>query len=651
MASSRHNKMNNKEVSSFLGQVLFVDLGSETYYYKSSFPYFVDFLGGVGINDWILFTETSPYCGPLSPDNLLIFGTGPLSGTLAPGGSRLMVTTKNCATKGIAYSSAGGKFAPAMKFAGIDCIVIKGKARQPIYLHIRDKQVKFCNASHLWGKYTNETAYLIKQELNSPRVTVAAIGPAGENMVQGAAIILDGRRSASRCGVGTVMGAKKLKAIAVEGSGKVEVADPKRFMGFVRSAWKKIEKSQVAKDLKKEGTYGLIPLQNEVSFNPARNFQDAAMAPEKMINLRPDFFHKFETGSLSCDSCPIACGKVYEITEGPYARCICWGIQAGSLWDFGTRLDIDSAAFVIKAHSMCNQLGLDLNTVSPSIAWLFECFEKGILTAQDTEGLNLTWGNYKAVEKLIEDIAYRRGLGKIVADGLQKGAKLLGKNSEKYVSSVKGQVLDEPLRAMIGWALGCMVDSRGGTHMRGAPITEFSPAWSNEVAEAIIGVPNACSPQIYEGKAALVVYHERLKVIIDALGVCYYISRYFTPDLISLDDYKNLLNSATGANFTKSDLLLIGERIINVEKAFNTLHARFSRNDDVPPRRFLEEKIKSGKYKGVKIDRARWEKMLDEYYKLHNWDVRTGLQTTKCLEQLGLEKVANTLKKYGLLVS
>ena len=641
--------MRRKTPSSFFGEVLFINLSFKEYHYESCSSYFPYFLGGVGINDWILFNSISPHCKPLSSNNLLIFGAGPLVGTLAPGANRLSIGTKNYDTEGIAYSHTGGKFASAMKFTGIDHIVIRGKADQPIYIWIQDREVEFRDASNLWGKTTIETVCLIEKEINS-EAAIAVIGPAGENMVHGASIIV-GNRAAARCSVGAIMGSKKLKALAIKGKGTVEVANPNRFMQFVSTAWKKLENSSTTRELQKVGTVGDIPYWNEISALPVRNFQDAAIGSARIAQLQPSVFRRFETGNLSCPSCPIACSKIYKIRDGSYSGTICGGIQSDTIWDFALRLGIDNAAFCIKAHKMCNNLGLDIDTIGPSIAWAFECFEKKILTLKDTKGLKLTWGNSKVVERLIEDIAYRRGLGDLLAKGVKRAAQCLKKGSQKYAYHVKGQNLAEEIRSLIGWALGVIVDSRGGGHLRGAPATEFSPAWSNESAQAIIGVRDACSPQVYKGKPALVVYTERSKAVIDSLGICYFTTQFFTPDFLSLDDLANLLNTAVGSNFTKSDLLFIGERIINVEKAFNTLHAKFLRKDDIPPRIFLEEKIKSGRYKGVKINRTKWGKMLDEYYELHNWDIKTGWQTAKCLKKLGLEKVASKLDKYGLLVN
>ena len=292
---------------------------------------------------------------------------------------------------------------------------------------------------------------------------------------------------------------------------------------------------------------------------------------------------------------------------------------------------------------------MDIDNTSSVIAWAFECYQKGIISQKDTDGLRLEWGNHQAVIELIKEIAYRDGFGDILAEGCYRASKIIGRGSEKYCVHVKGQDLMEEIRYAKGWALGVVVAERGGTHTRGAPLTDLSGVPS-EVGEEMWGVPTSNDPTSYTGKAKIVAYYERFHAVLDSLGICYNTTNWMEPGLPGPEDYAEAFSAASGLEISSEDLMKIGEQIHNIGKAFNILHAGFTRKNDYPPKRLLEEPVRSGPFKGARLSQEEWDKMLDEYYELHNWNKKTSWCTRKGLENLGLNDVASLLKTAGKLL-
>jgi aldehyde:ferredoxin oxidoreductase len=544
-------------------------------------------------------------------------------------------------TGGVGSANSCGHFAPELKFAGYDHIVFQGRSRRPVYLWINDDQVEILDASHIWGRTTWQTDDLIKEDLGNEEIQIACIGPAGENLVRSACIITNRARSASRCGLGAVMGSKNLKAVAVRGSDSIEVAYPERFMEAVDKAWEKLKASGAANKELNPHRF------NKAGIMPVRNFQDAYMSPDKLDKLMPQVYEEnCEIRRLGYFACPIHCSRLYKVRGGQYAGLVSEGLHANDLLNWVGRfdLDLDDPAVMIKLHALCNEYGLDQDNASCSIAWAFECYQRGIFTQKDTDGLKLEWGDYQVVAELLRKVAYREGLGDLLAEGSKRASQIVGKGSDGFAIHVKGQDSMEPMRTSKGWALGCGVSTRGGTHTRGAAFIEMTGDIPLEICEKIWGV-QVEGPLSYENKAKLVVYYERLQAVLDSLGVCLFSSNYNGPDLLGPDDLAELYSAATGIEMDEDGLMRMGERIHNIEKAFNILHAGFSRRDDDPPQRLMDEPVESGPMKGERLDREKWDQMLDEYYELHGWDKETGWQTRKCLEDLDLQKVADHLEK------
>ncbi|RLE08997.1 aldehyde ferredoxin oxidoreductase [Candidatus Aerophobetes bacterium] len=627
------------------GKILRINLTTQEISTEQTVKYTEEFLGGRGINQGILLKELRPEISPFDPANKLAFGVGTLVGTGAPGANRLSIDSKNVFTGGIGSSNCCGRFAAELKFAGYDHLIVEGKAEKPVYLWINNNQVEIKDASHLWGNTTWETENMIREEIGDKDIQILSIGPAGENLVRFACIIVNPSRAAGKCGLGAIMGSKNLKAVVVKGRNSIEVAEYKRFIQITRKLSEKIKKSENTTLLRKYGTLVSMFRWNECSSSPVKNFQDGYMDPKKMEKISYEVFcNTYKEGDYEF-GCPIGCAHSYRVKSGPYAGVYSKKLETNCIWDFATTFDIDYAPAIIKIQSLCSQYGMDIDGASCAIAWAFECYQRKIITDKDTEGLELKWGDYKVIIKLLKKIAYREGFGNILAEGSKRASEMIGRGSEKYSINVKGQDLREAIRVLKGWALGNVVSARGGAHTRGAPLTE-SRRISQEISKKLWGVPTAGDPTTYKGKATIVVYYERLHAMMDALGVCFFTSNWISPDLLGPADYAELFSAATGLEVTGEELMMIGERIHTVEKMFNVYHAGFTRKDDYPPKRLMEEPIKSGPFKGEYLEREKWDKMLDEYYELHNWDKKTGLPTKQTLQKMGLEWILNLNKNF-----
>lgn len=636
-----------EKINAYAGKILRVNLSNGKVTTEPTMKYAKRFLGGRGINQWILYNEVKPGIWPFDPANRLIFGNGVLVGTPALGACRYTVDSKNVYTGGIGSANSGGHFGPELKFAGYDHVVIQGRSRKPCYLWIDDDKVELKNAEHLWGKTTWEADDTIREELGDDDIQLAEIGPAGENLVRAACIINNGARAAARCGLGAVMGSKNLKAVAVRGTGEVSVANPEEFMKLVEELRQKVMNDDVVKRYIKWGTTWIHVNNDNISANPVRNFQDGFWGPEKIEKTSArELIGKYATRRLACFGCPVACSHYLRVSEGALKGTEGEGFECNTLKNFGCKLDVDYLPAILRAHVLCSQYGLDVDNTAGVIAWAMECYEKGILGKDDVDGLELNWGNYEAVFELIRKITHREGIGDLLAEGSKRASEIIGKGSEKYSMNIKGQELYEILRPTIGWALGVILSPRGSGHLRGAFTTE-TKGISPEEGEKFFGVPTAGDRKTYDGKAKLVIYFENFKAVVDAMNLCYFFTQWISPHIINPEDISKLFTTATGLPMTAKELMKVGERIHNIEKAFNVREG-ITRKDDAPPERFFEP-IKSGPGKGERLEKEKLARALDEYYELRGWDVDTGLPKRAKLEELGLAEVAEELRKLGKL--
>ncbi|HSD53666.1 MAG TPA: aldehyde ferredoxin oxidoreductase C-terminal domain-containing protein [Burkholderiales bacterium] len=634
----------------WVGRLLRVDLDSMSWRAEALDPY-LDFIGGRGVSDWIVFEESAPGTAPLDPAGVVAIGAGPLVGTLAPAAARTNISARNIATGGIATSSVGGHFGAELKFAGFDEIVLRGRAPHPVYLAIRDGAVELRDARALWGRSTWDTEDAIRRELGDERVRVACIGPAGENACVQACVIVDRGRAAG-WGAGAILGAKNLKAIAVRGTRPVRLADPRGFWDYNQSLLKRVERSRASGVLRRNGTHGAYGVGGPEGKTPqgVRNQQDEYWPADKGQNLREIVYReKWEIGRTACTACPTSCTHMYHLPGGRHGPLTVEGIHTNTVRALGSNLDIVDAEAVLKGQALINQLGLNVDAVGSAIAWAYEAYERGLLTSADTDGLELTWGNADAMLELLRRIAARRGIGDLLAHGVAEAARRLGRGSEDFAMHAKGQGLNEQtVRSHKGWALGIFTSTRGGGHLNGATLVERL-GMDPKKAQEVFGNAEVARPESYEGKGAVTAWFEGFKSIVDSVGLCYYTTYWIDLELIGLDEIAVLMEKAAGVQTDPGELARIGRRIQNVEKAFNTLHAGFTRRDDMPPARFFETAISSGPYAGARLDAQRYAGMLDDYYAAHGWDRESGLQTARCLDELGLRAIRARLAAAGRL--
>jgi aldehyde:ferredoxin oxidoreductase len=597
-----------------------------------------DFIGGRGVNSKILYDETGPQTDPLGPDNRLIIGTGPTTGTLGLGNSRFTITGKSPLTGILGDASGGGQFGAEVKFAGYDHVVIQGRAPQPVYLWIDDDKVVLKEARHLWGKTTWETEEFIRRELGDRDIKTLCIGPAGENLVKYASPIPNDEAVPAETGMGCVMGSKNLKAIAVRGSRSVYVADPDRYEEVVRKWFEDILKQPLRKLHHNIGTTWLIRQFNQVCDLPIKNAQELRR-PEAEIGqfFGENFVPKYLVRHTSCFSCGHACQKYVQIHDGPYAGEKGRRPEYGCLASLCSELGIFDFAFGLRITNLANQLGIDAQEAGPTMAMAFECYQRGILTEKDTDGLKLEWGNKEVVLELLRKIAYREGFGDVLADGCLNAAKKIGKGAEKYAYHIKGKSHPDRLTAYIPAVLGFAVATRGWDHLRGTVFPHITS----------LGPPKFWD---YDPKyAKAVLEREHIDTAADSLEICKFLTEFALMEegLGGITRMAEVLSALTGVDFSEGRLHKACDRIYNVERAYLAKHG-IRREHDVPPRHFLETPLPDGPSKGRTIDREKFEELKDAWYALRGSDENTGAPKRETLEALSLKYIADDLEKMGI---
>jgi len=590
------------------------------------------FLGGKGFGGKILYDEVPPRTDPLSPENRVILSNGPLtgSGAFAP---KCSFVTKSPLTGGWLDCMLGGFVGPELKFAGYDVLVLSGKAPEPVYLHINDGQVELRKASHLRGKSTHETETTIKKELGDPKTRVASIGPAGENLVRFACITGDLYRQAGRGGVGAVFGSKNLKALAVRGSGKVSLANKEEFIRHTRELNKALKES--GETMTTYGTMWLMDPMNDYGMLPTRNFQQGVFEGVKKIN-GDKLVKTLKTKDVGCHACTLRCSNFLDVKRSEFGPFQIEGPEYETACLMGSNCGVDDLKAISYLNLLCDQFGIDTMSTGNILAYLMECVQKKVITKKDLDGVDLKWGDYKAMIELVRKISSREGIGDLLAEGVAKAAKKIGKGTSRFAMHVKGMEMPgyDP-RGALGMGLAFATADRGACHLR---------AWT--VYEEVMGNLDRFSP---EGKPMLVFARMHRKIIMDALGICEMMG------LIPL--FSSLFTDATGLevkplyNRVYEKLLEdfaidggkvgVGERIYNLARAFNVREG-FGKKDDKLPPRFFEESVPEGPLKGHPIKVQDFNRMLKEYYELNGWD-RNGVPTKEKLVELGLPNVAKDL--------
>ncbi len=577
------------------------------------------FVGGRGYAVKLLFDLLRPGIDPLSEDNILIFMTGPLTGTRAPASGRFVVSSKSPLTNTVFDSHCGGAWGPELKRAGFDGVIIKGKSPRPVYLFVSHGKAEIRDASRMWGLETDATTDAIKRDIGLDDVKVCCIGPAGENRVKFACIISERHRAAGRGGLGAVMGSKNLKAIAVKGTGEVTVANPKAFNEEAKKALEVLRGNPITGDsLGRYGTAFLVHLMNKAGVLPSYNFTRGFFeGAEDVCGER--ITETMLVKRTACYGCPIACARLIKYKIGE--EVVSSGPEYESVWALGPNCGIWNVNVIVRANDLCNKLGLDTISMGNVIGFLMECHERGLLKGLGEVDLKLNFGNSDALLKLIVDTAYKRGLGALASEGVSRIAKTLG--AEDMAAHVKGLELPayDP-RGAKGMALAYATSNRGGCHLR-----------AYVVMSEILGVPRYIDPLSYEGKAELVKRLQDVSAVIDSLVMCKYtMLALFSTLAYEPTHYARLLTTATGFYVDEEEFYKVGERIYNLERLFN-IREGFGRPHDVLPLRFLREPLREGPAKGEVVDLTR---LLDAYYMVRGWNY-DGVPMDKKLRQLGLE--------------
>jgi aldehyde:ferredoxin oxidoreductase len=614
----------------FMGKILRVNLSQGTISVEPiRDDWAQQFLGGAGLATRYLYEEVSRGTDPLGPANKLIFMTGPLTGTTSASASRYSVVAKSPLTGIWGQANSGGTFGPALKRSGYDGIIFEGISPKPVFLRIINGEAELCDASPVWGKTVSDTQDWL-QGTSPTHLTIASIGPAGENRVRYAAIMNNRYRAAGRCGLGAVMGAKRLKAIACAGQAPIRLADPDGFREAAEAQLDFLNESALKIFFESFGTNMVSDMVNVRGGYPTRNWQTGVFDQIEEVNAQALTDSVFVEG-VRCFACPIACGRGTEIPEGKWAGQRGEGPEYETVVVFGALCGVADLQAITMANYRCNDQGLDTISAGSTIAFAMECYEKGILTREQTGGLELHFGDAELVVDLADRIAARQGVGDLLAEGTRIMSERLGGGSEAFAMHVKGLELPgyDPRAAKI-CGLGYVTANRGGDHITAyveGPTFIDSPFLV--VEDSTIRDPLVANPQ----EAKVLVDMENALAVFDAVGGC-----KFMGIMLSAEDYVGLIAGATGWPFDVDEFRTSGERIYNLQRAF-CVREGIDRSKDLLPARLMEEPLPEGAAAGMVIDRDTLEAMKDAYYDFRGWDQATGIPTPQKLRNLGLDEL------------
>lgn len=590
------------------GRVLRIDLKERRFQIETlDSSWIKPVIGGRAANTKRLFEELNPDCEPLGPDNILIFGIGPLTGSLLPASAYYTVTAKSPLTGILGDSAAGGQFAAEMKLTGFDQIIISGKADNLLYLMVTESGVEFVDCPEYKGKIITEITKAIRDERRDHSIQVAAIGPAGENLVLFSCIVSSGNRVNGRTGMGGVMGSKNLKALAVRGSRSLEVADPLAFLSEVEKIEKAILDHKEYQKRYQMGTTMLMQDLNNIGILPTRHFQEGVCKYVDKISGQK-LASSFKVKNKACFNCNLHCSRYYIVDD-----CEAEGPEFETLCSFTSRLGNRSLPFALEMNAYLNQIGLDSISTSEVIGWIIECQEKGLIHPDDLDGLHIAWGERDKMREVVDMIAFRRGIGDRLADGAKKLSESFGEEARKLVMHVKGldMICGDP-RGIKGYGLTYAIASRGADHLRAEPYFELTNR--RKEAKRRFGTEKAADRLEEEGKAALVNYSEKIALLTDSLTMCKNIG--LCMDILNFEKASALLKAGTGIDYSPEYLQETLKDAIDTDFKLNR---RFGvrKEDDTLPERFQKEPLTEGPTKGSTVDIQR---MVDEYYKIHNWE-------------------------------
>jgi aldehyde:ferredoxin oxidoreductase len=604
----------------YAGRVLHVDLTTgKTHVEPLNEDYAKKYIGGIGLGMRLWLDHSKPEVDPFSPENPLSLTTGPISGTIWPtGGNGHAFVSKSPQSYGVGEAKSHGSFGTELKRAGYDAVIFKGKAEKPVYVWIDDDSVQLLDASHLMGKSPADTEDTIREELGDYYIRVAAIGPAGEKLVRIACIINDKTRAAGRTGMGAVMGSKNLKAIAVRGTHDVTVAKPEEFMEYVKEFHERM-KGPATQKYRTLGTPENVLVHNSLSCMPTRNYNNSRFEGAEKVsgeNLNERFVAKI----IGCSSCAMRCEHICVVPEGPYKGTMT-RMEYEPLWAMGPYCGVDRLDAIIKGMDLCNYYGIDAISAGVIVGFAMDCYEKGILTEKDFDGIDARFGNHEALVKIIEKMGKREGIGDILAEGVKTAGEKIGRGAEKLAQHIKGvEVTGYDLRCLKTAALGFAVSFRGADHNRhGAYAFDVKGKVNRLVAE--------------KGRGKMVKDMEDVYTLIDSFIVCKFSRGTYYKEL---EDMTKLYILVTGIEMTPEEMKRSGERINNVARLFN-IREGLGRKDDTLPYKVMHLPIPDeGPSKGAYVSQEELDLLLDDYYMARGW-TREGIPTVEKLKELGMD--------------
>ncbi len=611
----------------YAGTILYIDLTTgKTRTEKLNEETAKKYVGGLGLGTKLWLSNSKAHVDPFSPENPLVLAIGPVSGTMFPtGGNGHVFVSKSPATGGVGAAVSHGTFGAELKRAGYDAIVFTGKSEKPVYIWIDDESIQLIDAANLWGKSPGETEDAIKSELGDYYVRVASIGLAGEKQSKIACIINEKTRAAGRGGLGAVMGSKNLKAIAVRGTHDVNVAKLEEFMDMVKEFHERM-KGPAARKYRTLGSVENILINNELQCMPTNNynngyFHNAEKVSGEVLNER------YVAKIIGCNSCAMRCEHEAIVREGPYKDALA-RMEYDNLWALGPNCGVDRLDSIIKAAERCTFYGLDAQSVGVAVSFLMDCFENGLVSAEELGGVDAHFGNGHAVVSLVERIGKREGVGELLADGVRVAAERVGEGADRFALHVKGlEVTGYDLRCLKTTALASAVSFRGADHNR-----------SGVYAFDIRGSVDRFKAE--RGRGKIVKDNEDIYALIDSLIVCKNSKSSFYKEI---EEMTKLYNLVTGLDVTTKDMAAAGERIMTLTKLIN-LREGFTREDDTLPWKIMNQPIaEEGPAKGAVVSQEELDLLLDDYYQARGWLVE-GIPTKDKLKELGLQEFASIIE-------
>jgi len=614
------------------GKMLRIDLSTMKSWVEDTEPYIPSFIGGKGLSVKIIYDELGPEIGPFDSENRICFSPGILSGTMAPAHSRMKITS--VAPNGYLQNSGTGGYIPAeIKKAGYDNVIVQGKSEKPVYLYVNNENVEIRDATHIWGMDTQAAQRVIKEEIGD-LVKIACIGPAGENLVSISCIITGVGSVAGHGGLGAIMGAKNLKAIAFRGTGQVRIARPSEFLKLCKEThlWMRETPGMKAQSREGQGDKGLLEYSYQSGQGVLGNFEEKDASWDNIgdFGSGDEFYAKYGSHQYGCYGCPVHHFHVFDIP----GKCR-GAVKCSGWYDFSGPVWVSDRKVIAQAFILCNSYGLDSASTGNAVSFLMELYHRGIISENDTDGIPMRRGDEKAIFAAIEKIAKQEGFGKLFRDGVWGAAKEIGKEAEECAVLVNKQTLTIfEVRAFKSAALAATLGD--GIVRFGGSVHELEWGWDKErmekEAQECYGSKEAAIPYSYEKKALSVWDNENRNTVIDMLGTCFWVIQA-TTGTIKLDIPVELLSLATGRDIGEEELLWAAQRVLTLERACKV---RRGRGRDRLPRRLFETAVPDGIFKGERLSEEKFEEMLDEYYSLRGWD------------ENGVPKV-ETFMKFGLL--